>query len=265
MSSPEGSTKRRVPNRSRSNFLTRSATDDAEQLARRTSLAPSATTDSPSERRPSQTIPQYRDSIATHGSQGGSQGGNGWFSRMFSGVGSGQNLKSKRRRSLAGLDSTTTPLFTNGARKSRAEKNGVSKPRPGAFPRPVGGSFKLGTFAGVFVPTTLNVLSILMFLRFGFILGQSGVLGMLGWLYFSSFLEFLSVAHVVIESQHIQEIIICSRSSKLLTRVTMCFSILILRFRDARSMLRYQPTHDDVDICHCDERYGQGRRGVLFD
>lgn len=41
-------------------------------------------------------------------------------------------------------------------------------------------SNKLGTFNGVFVPTTLNVLSILMFLRFGFILGQSDVLGMMG-------------------------------------------------------------------------------------
>ena len=58
-----------------------------------------------------------------------------------------------------------------------------TKPRPGAFPRPVGGTSKLGTFAGVFVPTTLNVLSILMFLRFGFILGQAGVVGMMGeWL-----------------------------------------------------------------------------------
>jgi potassium/chloride transporter 9 len=41
-------------------------------------------------------------------------------------------------------------------------------------------SNKLGTFSGVFVPTTLNVLSILMFLRFGFVLGQSGILGMMG-------------------------------------------------------------------------------------
>ena len=41
---------------------------------------------------------------------------------------------------------------------------------------------KLGTFAGVFIPTTLSVLSILMFVRFSFILGQSGVLGMMGLL-----------------------------------------------------------------------------------
>jgi len=37
-------------------------------------------------------------------------------------------------------------------------------------------------FSGVYVPTCLNVLSILMFLRFGFILGQGGVLGIMGML-----------------------------------------------------------------------------------
>ena len=55
-------------------------------------------------------------------------------------------------------------------------------PRNGSLPRPVSGSDKLGTFSGVFVPTTLNVLSILMFLRFGYILGQSGVAVMMAML-----------------------------------------------------------------------------------
>jgi potassium/chloride transporter 9 len=45
----------------------------------------------------------------------------------------------------------------------------------------VGRVGKLGTFAGVFVPVTL-VLSIIMFLRFGFILGQTSVVGMMGML-----------------------------------------------------------------------------------
>ncbi len=58
----------------------------------------------------------------------------------------------------------------------------LSTPKPGLGPRPIGGNEKLGMFSGVYVPTCLNVLSILMFLRFGFILGQSGVLGIMGML-----------------------------------------------------------------------------------
>ncbi|KAK6461388.1 putative ion transporter [Scheffersomyces coipomensis] len=42
---------------------------------------------------------------------------------------------------------------------------------------PANVSAKLGTFEGVFLPTALNVLSILMFLRFGFIIGQMGIIG----------------------------------------------------------------------------------------
>ncbi|EER25325.1 amino acid permease family protein [Coccidioides posadasii C735 delta SOWgp] len=57
-------------------------------------------------------------------------------------------------------------------------------------------SKKLGTFSGVFVPTTLNVLSILMFLRFGFILGQSGVLGMLGMLVASYMINLVTTMSI---------------------------------------------------------------------
>ncbi|KAL5121882.1 hypothetical protein ACEQ8H_000097 [Pleosporales sp. CAS-2024a] len=72
----------------------------------------------------------------------------------------------------------------------------ASRPRPGAIPRPVGGSSKLGTFAGVFVPVTLNVLSILMFLRFGFILGQAGFVGMLGMLIASYSINLLTTMSI---------------------------------------------------------------------
>lgn len=47
--------------------------------------------------------------------------------------------------------------------------------------QPSGGKrHKLGTVSGVYIPVCLNVFSILLFLRFGMILGQIGMLGMLG-------------------------------------------------------------------------------------
>lgn len=39
---------------------------------------------------------------------------------------------------------------------------------------------KLGTVSGVYIPVCLSILSILMFLRFGFILGRVGFVGILG-------------------------------------------------------------------------------------
>lgn len=67
------------------------------------------------------------------------------------------------------LEIETDRKKDRGRHRSRTGSNGTSE--------------KLGTFSGVFVPTTLNVLSILMFIRFGFILGQGGVLGMMGMIY----------------------------------------------------------------------------------
>jgi solute carrier family 12 (potassium/chloride transporters), member 9 len=90
---------------------------------------------------------------------------------------------SGHRKPLAGGDAegqSLTPLIRNGTEHKKQDVE-TTAPKPGLGPRPVGGHGKLGTFSGVFVPTCLNVLSILMFLRFGFILGQGGVLGMMGW------------------------------------------------------------------------------------
>lgn len=57
-------------------------------------------------------------------------------------------------------------------------------------------SDKLGTFDGVFLPTTLNVLSILMFLRFGFIVGQMGLVGTFLLLLLSYFINVLTTMSI---------------------------------------------------------------------
>lgn len=55
---------------------------------------------------------------------------------------------------------------------------------------------KLETFEGVFLPTALNVLSILMFLRFGFIIGQMGILGTLFLLVLSYTIDILTTLSI---------------------------------------------------------------------
>ena len=165
-------TRRRMPPRTHSNFAARTARDEAEQLDRRSSVLPSP---SPNEETPLLSLAGQLDhhNVSRRDQNGGRNDGHTqerdgiesmreWFSRTF------QNPRSKQ------------PPATSPGREHKRPSVDVVKPRPGAFPRPVGGTGKLGTFAGVFVPTTLNVLSILMFLRFGFILGQTGVLGMMG-------------------------------------------------------------------------------------
>jgi potassium/chloride transporter 9 len=87
-------------------------------------------------------------------------------------------------------DSLTTQL--HAATVNKKLHTDVSTPKPGLGPRPVGGNEKLGTFSGVFVPTCLNVLSILMFLRFGFILGQGGVVGIMGMLIISYIINLIT-------------------------------------------------------------------------
>lgn len=167
--------------RKRPNFSARTALEDNSRLE--PADAPAASERSPliSQRKPtrletSSTAPTVSSSSFSRGY--GALGG--FFGRLF-GKGDGQDTEDQeangehdghgvtivRRASLASHTSRNLdPL-------GKKEKAGPSTPSDG-------GAGKLGTFSGVFVPTTLNVLSILMFLRFGFILGQGGVLGILG-------------------------------------------------------------------------------------
>lgn len=144
---------RHTPSRSHSNFAARTATDASERLHRRSFAQNSPP---PNERTSLLNDVQETAEEENHGVE--------WLRSWFC------NIFYLSR-------SKSTSSDANGSQRAISK---VSKPRPGAFPRPVGGTDKLGTFAGVFVPVTLNVLSILMFLRFGFILGQSGVMGMIG-------------------------------------------------------------------------------------
>lgn len=75
-------------------------------------------------------------------------------------------------------------------------QNRPSIPRSGALQNGKGNDEKLDTFGGVFLPTTLNVLSILMFLRFGFIVGQMGIVGGIALLLLSYLINSLTVLSV---------------------------------------------------------------------
>lgn len=107
------------------------------------------------------------------------------------------------------------PLSPGPLRDSSADKKDKHGHR-----RSIDDSKKLGTFSGVFVPTTLNVLSILMFLRFGFILGQAGLLGILGKQY-----------QTLIDRNYTND------------------------FRSACHIVPDQFGNDNVSLCHCHQRH----------
>jgi len=177
--------------RSHSNFQARTARDEAGELNRRYSMVVEDSP-SPSERaRPLESnkaanpyepatnasTPPPRDHSRTRRllhlpSPSPDGGGSSLRKRPVSG----------RRRAQSGIREGSTTAQIHNAAESKKANGDLSTPKPGLGPRPIGGDEKLGMFSGVYVPTCLNVLSILMFLRFGFILGQGGFLGIMGML-----------------------------------------------------------------------------------
>lgn len=176
--------------RGRPTFSTRTATDTTDQLLRRSSQ-PAPPREAPPSKSAYSEEPDNRYKPPTEDKQSSPRDHaltGRLFGRLFRGRydGTDDEPATKRTRSRGRRKSSHTMLAdhsltaqmhqsTDNTRKQRSEM-----PKIGSFPRPIGGSEKLGTYAGVFVPTSLNVLSILMFIRFGFILGQSGVVGIMG-------------------------------------------------------------------------------------
>ncbi|EKG14813.1 hypothetical protein MPH_08088 [Macrophomina phaseolina MS6] len=168
----------RMPPRlhSRSNFTTRAAQDDDHQLQRRWSISQISSHD---ENEPLLSSASRRG--RRHNSRE-PEGFGSFFSNLFS---RGKQLVTSNPVSRA---TSVAPSLTPSGRRRSHGRHALERPHsrgraPTVDPSKAGdAASKLGTFAGVFVPTTLNVLSILMFLRFGFILGQSGVLGMMAML-----------------------------------------------------------------------------------
>ncbi|KAH8733756.1 amino acid permease-domain-containing protein [Ilyonectria robusta] len=64
--------------------------------------------------------------------------------------------------------------------------------RPSAAMSEQRDSTKLGTLSGVYIPVFLNIMSILMFLRFGLILGQVGFMGIFGLLIIAYCIDLLT-------------------------------------------------------------------------
>lgn len=170
--------------RSHSNFQTRTAADDAGELNRSSSFplqgdqqnTESQTTqatgyDNPYEPATNDSTPPPRQhSLTRRLLHLQPQDGRSYSTKPR------RSVSGRRRRSISrhsgdvGADSLTAQMVNTSADKKSNGESHTTK--PGLPPRPVGGDEKLGMFSGVYVPTCLNVLSVLMFLRFSFILGQ---------------------------------------------------------------------------------------------
>lgn len=152
------------PQSRRANFQSRSARDEFGELSRRTSTVmeeedhsahPGDGNDNPYEPATNDSIPPPREHSLSR-----------WLGIHHDG-----ESANVRRRSVSGKrkgQDVATPqdllsiTQLNNEAESKKANGEPTVPKAGLGPRPVGGSEKLGIFSGVYVPTVLNVLSILM-------------------------------------------------------------------------------------------------------
>ncbi len=71
-------------------------------------------------------------------------------------------------------------------------------------PRPQGRGHQLGTFAGVFTPSILTILGVIMFLRAGYVVGEAGVSGALGVLLSAELIVLLTALSIAAISTNTQ-------------------------------------------------------------
>ena len=195
---------RRGTHRAKSNFLAKTATDDAAQLHRRSSIMPENAEPSDPPSVPAESSPLNPYEPADENSQ--PEPRKYYFTnrifQAFSGRGAklyrqgSEGAPSRSYQGEATLEDPSMPAQIHAQADHNGKMEENKGPKKGSLPRPVGGFEKLGTFSGVFVPTSLNVLSILMFLRFGFILGQSGFLGMMGMLITSYLINLVTTLSI---------------------------------------------------------------------
>ena len=57
-----------------------------------------------------------------------------------------------------------------------------------------GSSLKLGTFIGVFTPTVLTILGVIMYLRMGWVVGHAGLSGTLGIVILANLITLLTLS-----------------------------------------------------------------------
>ena len=169
--------------RGRPTFLARTATDDAAQLFRRTSLPALSHDASSHQAQKKAEIDKADEPPVAFSKVEAQQHGN---ARRKT-IGTSQDGANEQSDEGLRSGSRTKKQDNLHSNTNHSPKKGNSSEKPllpkvGTVAQPIGRSEKLGTFSGVFVPTSLNVLSILMFIRWGFILGQGGVVGMLGML-----------------------------------------------------------------------------------